>query len=192
MTRTVISAVMVCTFGVTSVAHAQERWAIELRGGANQATETFTTTDLKIGVGFEGNVAVRVAPGLFVYGGWDWQHHRAKAPLFAGKEDVEDTGYAFGLRIMPAVPSPAKPWVRGGALYNHIEIEDDDGSLVADSEHTFGWEVGGGLDLSFGGSWSLTPGIRYRRFEPDVRFGTSRTPATLAYVTYDVGVAWNF
>jgi opacity protein-like surface antigen len=192
MTRILLSAVIVCSVGAASVAHAQDRWMIELRGGATQATDTFLATDLRTGVGFEGNVGIRVAPGTFVYGGWDWQHHRAKSPLFGRMEDVEDTGYAFGLRIVPAIASPVKPWVRGGALFNHIEIEDDEGSLVADSEHTWGWEIGGGLDLSFGGSWSLTPGLRYRRFEPDVRFGATRTPATLGYVTYDVGIAWKF
>lgn len=191
MRGTFFGVVVACTIGAGGVAQAQDRWTLELRGGATQATESFTTTDLKMGVGLEGNVGVRVAPGTFVYGGWDWQHHRAKTPIF-GMEDVEDTGYAFGLRIVPPIPSPVKPWVRGGALYNHIEIEDDEGSLVADSEHTWGWEIGGGLDLSFGGSWSLTPGFRYRRFEPDVRFGTTRTPANLEYLVYDLGIAWRF
>ena len=192
MRRSVLTALVVCVIGTAHIAHAQDRWIVELRGGATQATDTFTTTDLKVGGGFEGTVGVRVAPGAFVYGGWDWQHHRAKSPLFGRTADVEDTGYVFGLRVVAPVSSPVKPWARGGALYNHVEIEDEDGSLVADSEHTWGWEIGGGLDLSFGGSWSLTPGLRYRRFEPDVRVGTRHTPATLGYMTYDVGVAWTF
>jgi hypothetical protein len=55
---------------------------------------------------------VRILPDLFAYGGWDWQHHRAKAPLFGVSAHVEDTGYAFGLRYVVPVSYRAKPWVR--------------------------------------------------------------------------------
>lgn len=92
---------------------------------------------------------------------------------------------------MTPLALPVKPWLRGGGLYNHVEIENANGSLVADSAHTLGWEVGGGVALPLGGV-SVTPGLRYRRFEPDVRFGGTATPATLAYLTYDVGICWTF
>ena len=49
------------------------------------------------------------------------------------------------------------------------------GVLVADSKHTLGLEVGGGLEVALGGASSLTPGLRYRRFEPTVRFGGAKS-----------------
>ena len=101
---------------------------------------------------------------------------------------VEDTGYAFGLRYVLPVSYRAKPWVRAGGLYNHVEIEgSSDGLLVADSKHTLGLEAGGGLEVALGGPWSLTPGFRYRRFEPTVRFGGVESSTTLSDVTFDVG-----
>jgi opacity protein-like surface antigen len=136
---------------------------------------------------------VRILPDLFAYGGWDWQHHRAKAPLFDVSAHVEDTGYAFGLRYVVPVSYRAKPWVRAGGLYNHVEIEGaSDGLLVADSKHTLGLEVGGGLEVALGGAWSLTPGLRYRRFEPTVRFGGVESSSTLSDVTFDVGMVLRF
>jgi opacity protein-like surface antigen len=76
---------------------------------------------------------------------------------------------------------------------NHVEIENEDaGDLVADAEHTFGFEAGGGLDLALNDQWSLTPGVRYRRFEPKVRFGGTESSSTLSYVAFDVGIAVKF
>lgn len=58
MKRRLLGA-LVCTARMAHVAQAQDRSTVEPRGGATPATETLTTTDLKVG------------------GGWDWQHHRA-------------------------------------------------------------------------------------------------------------------
>jgi opacity protein-like surface antigen len=85
-----------------------------------------------------------------------------------------------------------KPWVRGGGLYNHAEIEGADGALVADSAHTLGFEVGGGLEVGLGGAWSLTPGVRYRRLEPTVRRGGVESSSTLSDVGFDVGMVLRF
>lgn len=199
MRRRTLPCILVVSVGVLAVGlaaspvFAQPRWTVELRGGGNVATEQFANVDLEPRVGFEGGVGLRVAPDLYLYGAWDWQQHRSKTPLFGVTADVEDTGYAFGLRYVAPVASRAKPWVRAGGLYNHVEIENSNtGSLVADSEHTFGFEVGGGLDVALNDAWSLTPGVRYRRFELDVRRGSVRSPTTLSYITYDVGLMLKF
>lgn len=132
-------------------------------------------------------------PRLTIYGDWDWHHRQSEDLLFGVGEDVEDTGYSFGLRYAVPGTARAKPFLRIGGLYKHVEIEDNDGSLVADSKHTGrGWEAGGGLDVRLNDSWSLTPGVRYRRFEPTVRFGGTETSTTLAYVMFDVGIALKF
>jgi opacity protein-like surface antigen len=173
---------------------AQPRWTAELRGGVNLAVDDFAGVDLETGAGLEMGLGVRVAPDLFVYGAWDWQNRAAKAPLFGTTVDVEDTGYAFGLRYVAPLPGRVKPWLRAGGLYNHVEIEDEAaGDLIADSKHTFGAEVGGGVDIVLNDRWSLTPGVRYRRFEPKVRFGGAEAgKSTLSYVTVDVGIALRF
>jgi hypothetical protein len=190
---TSVSASMLSVLLLASPALAQPRLTAEVRAGGNAATEEFAAVDLESGVGFEIGIGVRVAPDLFVFGAWDWQQHGASAPLFGEAVDVEDTGYAFGLRYVAPVASRVKPWVRGGGLYNHVEIEDEDaGDLLADSEHTWGFEVGGGVEVALDDRWSLTPGVRYRRFEPTVRSGGTESSTTLSYFAFDVGIALKF
>ncbi len=172
---------------------AQPRWTAEVRGGINASLEAFNDVDLKVGPGLEMGVGLRVAPDLFVYGAWDWQNRRTKTSLFGVTADLEDTGYAFGLRYVAPLSGRAQPWVRAGGLYTHVEIEDAEaGDLIADSDHTLGFEIGAGVDLSLNDHWSLTPGARYRRFDPKVRRAGVETTARLAYLTFDVGIAWKF
>jgi len=190
---TLTSAAVLSFLFVASPLFAQPRWTAEVRGGVNVAVDEFADVDLKTGAGLEVGLGVRVAPDLFVYGAWDWQNRAAQMPLFGTAADVEDTGYAFGLRYVAPLASRAKPWVRAGGLFNHVEIEDEDaGDLVADSKHALGFEVGGGVDVMLNDRWSLTPGVRYRRFEPTVRFGGTESSSTLSYVTFDVGIALKF
>jgi len=190
----ITSASVLSVLLLASPASAQTRWTAELRIGGNTTIDEFAAVDLKTGIGSEIGFGVRVAPDLFVYGAWDWQQHRSKSPLSgAAAADVEDTGYAFGLRYVAPVSSRAKPWVRAGGLFNHVEIEDQDaGDLLADSDHTWGFEAGGGLDVALNDRWSLTPGVRYRRFEPKVRFSGGESSATLTYFVFDVGIALKF
>ena len=174
-------------------AGAQERWTAELRGGANVNTNQFAATDLKTGFGGGAAVNIRLVPDLFAYGGWDWQHHGTRTPLFGPGAQVEDAGYAFGLRYVVPLAYRARPWVRGGGLYNHVEVRGSwDGEPLADSKHTLGVEVAGGLEVALSGPWHLTPGLRYRRFEPTVRSGGLESSSTLSDVTFDVGVMLRF
>lgn len=178
---------------LASPAGAQERFSAELRGGANVNTNQFAATDLKTGFGGGASLSVRFLPDLFAYGGWDWQHHAATSPVFGPGVKVDDTGYAFGLRYVVPLAYRAKPWVRGGGLYNHVEIRESwEADALADSKHTLGFEAAGGLDVALSGPWSLTPGLRYRRFEPTVRSGGVEVSSTLSDVTFDLGIMLRF
>lgn len=190
---TIASASMLSLLIITSPALAQSRWSGELRAGINVPADKFASGDLKVGPGLEMGLGVRVANDLFVYTAWDWQNRAAKGLLFGATVDVEDTGYALGLRYVVPVSGGAKPWVRAGMLLNHVEIEDEDtGDLVADSKHRWGFEVGGGFEMALSDRWNITPGVRYRRFEPHVRFGGARAHHALSYFVVDVGFALKF
>lgn len=172
---------------------AQSRWTAEMRGGANVADDEFSGVELKTGSGLELGVRVRTTPNLFVYGAWDWQNRAAKTPLFGARADVEDTGFTFGVGYVVPLGTRVKPWVRVGGLLSHVEIDDEPAKdQIANSGYSFGVEVAGGLEVPLNDRWSLTPGLRYRRFEPKVRFGGRESSTTLAYVAVDVGVAVKF
>ncbi|MHB1327230.1 MAG: outer membrane beta-barrel protein, partial [Gemmatimonadales bacterium] len=114
---------------------------------------------------------------------------------FAGTDiDVEETGYVLGLRFEHPLAGAGSPALvlRGGATFVHIEMENTDGDLVADSGHGLGWEAGAGLSLPLGRRWRVVPLVRYRSLTRDIDVGSVTTPASLRYVGLDVGFHWSF
>ena len=172
-------------------ASAQDRWTVEVRGGVTIPTETFLDADLERGAGLEATIGYDIAPALAVYAGWDWQRfEQTEGVPFT--TDVEDTGYAFGIRYSPRLSGALGPWLRVGAVYDHVELEDEAGDTIGDSQHTLGLEVGGGVTIRLGEALALTPGVRYRRFKPDVTIGQATTSTTVSYIAADVGLALKF
>ena len=99
MNRFAITIAALSTLLAVMEADAQQRWAFELRTGADLSTQDVGTADLGTGFGFEGTFHYRFMPHLAAYAGWDW---RVFSPddAFAGPDsDLDETGYAFGLRF---------------------------------------------------------------------------------------------
>ena len=189
-TSTIIAAIALLSTGQAAL--AQARWSAELSGDAALPTQTLDGAELKTGGGFGLNVRYRFQPHLAAYAGWEW-HLQQSEQLVAGETlDLNDTGYAFGLRFEHPMLARTSYWVRAGGLFNHIEVENASGDLIDDTGHELGWEVGGGLTLPIGSRFALTPGIRYRTFSGDVNVDGTSKPSTLSYVTMGLGVAFTF
>ena len=188
MRRTIIATAALAVLAGTGTVRAQERWAFEIRGGAGMTTQDFGDADLGTGFGFEGTVRYRIQPHLALYAGWDWYHYSTDESFAGADVDIEDTGYAFGFRFEhPLGTSPAALWARAGGIYDHAEIEDSDGEIVADSGHGLGWEIGGGLALPIARAWKVTPGVRYRMLSRDIDIGDARTEIDLSYAALELG-----
>ena len=172
-------------------AGAQGRWSIEASGGAAFATEKLGGADLGTGIGLEMNARYRFMPHLAIYGGWDWHHFPLDEPV-GGDMDVEDTGYAFGLRFEHPLAGRVAGWLRFGGTANHLELENGDGDIISDSGHGLGWEAGAGLAVPVGSRVMLTPGARYRALSRDMEVGTVTTAADLRYVAVGMGIAYTF
>lgn len=182
---------------------AQDRWSLEIGGGALAPTQDLTQdlgdADLSTGLGLEAVVTYRFLPHLSGYAGWGW-HHFTADELFAGlaevaEVDVEETGYTFGLRFAhPVRALPLEYFLQAGGIVDHIELENDEGDLVADSEHGLGWQVGGGLVLPLSDHWRLLPGVRYRSLSRDIEVDGVETDveADLTYVTVRLGLSRTF
>ena len=186
-----VLALLLATTPVT--VHAQSRWRFEIRGGPAFATEEVGDASLGTGFGFEGTVGFRVQPHLSVYAGWDW--HRFPSDASAGPDsDFEETGYAFGFLFEHPIGQSERFAVqlRAGGTYNHIEIENTAGDVVADSEHGLGWEGGAGLAVVVADRWQVTPGVRFRSLSRDLAFGSATTPADLRYLAVEVGFRRQF
>ncbi len=80
-------------------------------------TETFLDADLERGAGLEATIGYDIAPALAVYAGWDWQRFEQTEGVPV-TTDVEDTGYAFGIRYSPRLSGALGPWLRVAAIYD--------------------------------------------------------------------------
>lgn len=175
-----------------AAASAQQRFAIELRPELAVPVSDLSDASLDAGFGFEVVASYRIMPHVSVYGGWDW--HRFSTDEFAGvvEADVEETGYAFGLRFQHPIGSSETMAFRAhaGGMYNHVEVEDADGELSQDTGHGLGWEAGVGAAFRLGDAWEVSPGLRLRSLERDFEAGSfGPVTATLQYIGIGVGFA---
>ncbi|HSJ23506.1 MAG TPA: hypothetical protein VK929_02405 [Longimicrobiales bacterium] len=190
--RRLMTVATLLVFGTAAGVHAQTAVELEIRGGASFPTEDFGPSSLKTGGGFEGSVGVLLMPHLKVYGGWGWNQLRTDTPFLGGQYDVETTGYVFGGQFQHPMFDRFGGWIRAGGLYQHIELEEREGSFAADSGHELGWEAGGGFLVQMGERFVLTPGVRYRTLSADLTSGSQTVPVTLSYVAVDIGVVMAF
>ena len=173
---------------------AQDRFGVELRVGPEFATQDLGNANLNTGIGSEVVFSYRFLPHLAAYGGWGYGRMSADGDSFAGTDiDVEETGYTFGLQfIHPLRTTRYGYFLRAGAIYNHIEIENGAGDITADSGHGFGWQVGAGPAITLGQNWTLMPGLRYRALSRDIEVGSVETDVDLTYFTVGVGIMRTF
>jgi opacity protein-like surface antigen len=186
MRRMIIASAAALTLASAGAAHAQFPVEIELRGGAAFPTEDLGDAKLKTGGGGGLTVNVRFMPHLAAYAGWDYMQLQPKRAF--GNFDVENTGYAFGLQFQHPVFRSIGTWVRAGGMYAHIEIEDENGDLAADTDHELGWEAGGGVSVPIGQRFTLTPGVRYRTLSADLVADDITTPVDLSYIAAEIGL----
>ena len=194
MKHTWITFLGVLVVFVSTSAAAQNRFLVELRGGPAFATDALSDADLGRGWGAEATASYRFLPHLSLYGGWGWRWFPASGNAFAGADvDVEEAGYTFGLQFAhPVGSSPIGYFLRAGGIYNHLEIENSEGSRIADSGYGLGWQIGAGVIVPLGRQWYLMPGVRYRALACSISVGTTRTDVELTYVAVGVGVARAF
>jgi hypothetical protein len=176
--------------------HAQPRWTLDVRGGAAIPTAQVRGYDLGTGVGFRATLGYRILVRTAAYVDWDW-HSFAPDESFAGPEvDFEESGYSFGIGfrhpLLGDAGNGAALAVRAGGTYSHIELEDSEGNLIADSGHGMGWEAGVGLDLDVTERVRVTPGLRYRSLSRPVLVGSTSSDVALRYLSLDFGVTLGF
>ncbi len=162
-------------------------------------TNKLGDAELDAGLGFGANIRVRLQPHLLAYAGWEWKHFVTDQLVSTQELDVEETGYTFGLRFEHPLRGETSSerstlgyWLRAGGVFNHIEVENDDGDIVADTDHAIGWEAGGGLTVPLTARLALAPGVRFRTLSRDLSIGNTSRSVTLSYVTATVGLTVAF
>lgn len=172
---------------------AQKAWGIEVRPGVNFATKKLGDANLKTGFGIEGTVNYRIIPNLAAYAGWGWNRFSAGQSFAGTKNDFEETGYTLGLQFThPFEKGNLGYLLEFGGILNHIEVENNNGDIIADSGHGLGWQAGLGLKIPLGERFSLIPAIRYRALSRDIQIDQTKTAVDLNYVSVGIGLSWAF
>ncbi|MDO9554268.1 outer membrane beta-barrel protein [Rhodonellum sp.] len=188
-----IGTLTFCLVLASFVSNAQNRWSVEFRPGFNLPTSDAADGDLKNGFGLEGTVAYRFLPNLSAYAGWSWNRFGSKES-FAGTDlDFEETGYTYGLQFLyPLGASETSLLLRAGGLWNHVEIEDDDGNTLFDTGHGFGWQVEAGLSIPLAERFRLQPSVRYRSFSGGLEIGPFSRDLDFKYISLGLGLSYIF
>ena len=82
--------------------------------------------------------------------------------------------------------------VGGAATNNHIETENPEGKIIADSGHGFGWQAEAGVSIEFLKHLSVLPSVRYRSLSRELKIDETVTPVNLQYITAQLGITWIF
>ncbi len=172
---------------------AQSKFGFEVRGGAAFATQDLGDADLNTGFGIEGMFDYRFMPHLGAYVGWGWNRFAADQSFAGAEADFEETGYMFGLEFNhPIGTSSLAYYIRGGGIYNHIEVENKAGDITDDSGHGLGWQAGVGLDIGLGDKWHIKPGVKYQSLSRELKVENVTTDVDLKYLSVGLGIAFRF
>lgn len=172
---------------------SEKRFAVELSGDVAFVSSDLAGASLKTGLGFETLLHYRFMPFTSVYGGWGYGNFNADDSFAGPDTDFEQTGYVLGLQFKrPFRDSPVSWFVRAGALYSHIETENNDGEIISDTGHGIGWQAAGGIEVSLGKNWSLAPGLKYNWLSGETEFGSATYQLDHRTVSARIGIVKRF
>ncbi len=175
---------------------SQDRWTLDVRGGPALSIRDVGQDELNTGFGFEGSVGYRLLDYIAAYAGWDWHRFSADQSFAGPNTDFGESGFAYGLRFERPYSGETSSGLayrfRVGGTYHQIEIQDEDGEVIADSGYGIGWEGGFGITFPLSDRWRLSPAGRYRSLTRDVTIGNTVTEVDLQYLALDLGVTWSF
>lgn len=171
----------------------QNPLSLEFRPGLNFPSEQIAGVEISTGFGFELTLAVDLFSNISVYTGWGWNEFRADEELGEVYLDLEETGFSLGLQMdQPLGDSGFSFLLRGGAIYNHFELEDVEGNVFADSGYGLGWQVESGIGFNISPTWRLRPTFRYRTLIRDIEIDNVRYPVDLNYFSVGLGLTKEF
>ena len=192
-TKVLLTLILSVILSLSTLAQEKDkRFAFEINGGLSVPTKEFVE-GIRMGFGFEGTFQYRFMPHLSVYGGWGWNWLSAESDNSENNLDYEETGYVLGLDFRhPIGDSRLAYYLRAGALYNHIETENDEGDIINDTKHGPGFQLAGGLDFNLGNNWSLTPGLKFNYLSPETEYQGTQAQLDYQYISVRIGIAKKF
>lgn len=193
MKKLFLTTVALILFMAFNQSIAQNKWTISLRPGVDYATQNIADANLKFGLGADLTIAFRLIPHLAAYTGWSWNHFAVDNSFAGSDASFEETGYSFGLQfIHPFGESGLSYLVKAGLTYNHIEIENNNGDIIIDSGHGLGFQTEAGLVIHLSERFSISPSVRYRSLNRDIKIQNAVASVNLNYISLGVGLSYTF
>lgn len=189
-TKLFIGLALFTLLSLNGTTQAQERrFGLEISGGPSYATSEFAE-GLRMGFGFDGTIHFRFMNHTGVYAGWGENWFTTETSSSVNNRDYEETGYVLGLQFKHPLKDNRSSWfLRAGVLYNHIEVENDNGDILEDTGHGPGFQLAAGVDFDLGSSWSLTPVIKFNYLtRPLDSEESSQVDTNFNYITLRVGI----
>lgn len=192
--KELVAVILFSFFALNSFAQPQtSRFSFEINSGPSIANKDLGGADLNVGAGFEGIFHYRIMPHVSAHLGWGWNKFSADQSFAGSDMDFEETGYIFGLQFKHPFKSNSLSWfVRASGLYNHIEIENNDGDIIEDTGHGLGLQFAGGLDIPLNNKWSFTPSLKLNSLTRDLDTGETERNLNLNYDCLRLGFSLKF
>lgn len=190
-TKAFLLGTLFAVISMTSFSQNAKRFGIEINSGASFATQKLAGTELDLGWGFEGLVSYNFFNNASVIAGWGWNGFSADESFAGAEMDFEETGYILGLEYSYPV-SKVSVFARGAALYNHIEVENDNGDIIHDTGHGFGWQAAAGVHIPLGKNWILSPGVKFNSLSRELDLNESTLTLDQKYLSVRVGITKKF
>jgi len=202
------SKILGLAVGLMCVAEAlgAQALSIGLRGsgtfptGSFSQTQTTGTTNTaliegaKSGFGYGLDAALSV--GLIgIYAGFDHINFDCQTTTCQSDGKYTLSGVTAGVKLTPFGGAMVRPFVKGGVTFNNLQGGyGGQSSNVLTTDHTPGYEVGVGADVSLLGILSFCPQARYvgqnlKARIPGVVVTTATTGTAVNYFTFDLGMA---
>jgi opacity protein-like surface antigen len=193
-TKGLLSIALVVLLSLTTLAQENEkRFGVEFNGNVSFVSSDLAGASLNTGLGFETILQYRFMPFTSVYGGWGYSHFNANESFAGNDIDFEQTGYILGLQFKhPIGNSPVSYFARAGALYCHIETENNDGDIISDTGHGMGWQAAAGIEVALGKNWSLAPGLKYNWLSRETDFENATYQLDHRTVSAQIGIIKRF
>lgn len=154
-------AAAVLAIPLTTMPVDAQRVSFEARGALTFPTGDFGDT-ADGDAGFGADVFVNFSPRLSVYGGYQYEMYEC-----AGCDDGGYTanGFEAGAKLLFSREGGILPWLKVGAIFNKLELED--GVVIAESDRGIGLQAAVGADIPLGATLSFSPALRYQTWGAD-------------------------
>ena len=169
-------------------------WNLQQRGGLALAVEDFGDADLGVGYGIQLTGGYQFPQRIGLYAGWTWFRFNTD-DSFAGPDvEVDESGFMAGLRYEHPVRvgMPATLQLQLGTVYDEVELEGGDGTLIATSDRDFAWATSAGLEFPLGEGWRFGPAVRFRSLSPGFEVGGVDVETDLTHLSIDLGLSQRF